>query len=180
MTPEQLARFFDHLDMVDAADKELDSVVDWEKILHRPSGTLQWTTSVRLNGRLGGGASVRLTTPASVWESNVYGQIEIRSAATGNRTVRLNPVEWKPLKPHHNPRIDNEEHSLATYYDRWHPYPMNRGLDVDIFFQKKIGIALPLPQNVTTFAEYLYFCGQVWKCPSMKDVPPPPWSPQLV
>lgn len=181
MTPEQVIKFFDHLDMVNSAEKEVDSIADWEKLLHRPSGTLQWTTSVRLNGRLGGGASVRLMTPASVWEKNVYGQIEVRTPVTANRTVRLNPVEWRPLKPHHNPRLEDQVHSLATYLDRWHPYALNREMnDIDIFFQKKTGVAVPLPENVTTFVEYLNLCGQVWKCPSIKDVPPPPWSPQLV
>jgi len=180
LTPEQLQRFFEHLDMVNDAEKELDSVPKWEKLFHRPTGTLQWTASVRLNGRLGGGASARLNTPLNTWERNVYGQLEVTSPATTNRTVRLNPVEWRPLKPHHNPRFDDDEHSLATYLDRWHPYALNRERDVSVFFQHRPGVALPLPQNVTTFAEYLNFCGQVWKCPSIKDVPPPPWSPQLV
>lgn len=180
MTPEQAERFFEHLDMVDAAAKQLDGLPKWEKVFNRISGTLNWTVSVRLNGRLGGGASVRLSTPLSVWEKDVYGQIEIRSAHTLNKVARLNPVEWRPIKPHRNPKIDDDEHSLATYLDRWHPYSLNKALDPDVFFQKKTGVALPLPQNVTTFAEYLNFCGQVWKCPSIQDIPPPPWSPQLV
>lgn len=180
MTPEQVERFFQHLDMVNDADKELDSIPKWEKQFHRPSGTLHWSASVRLNGRLGGGASVRLNTPLSAWERNVYGQLEVTSAATTNKTVRLNPVEWRPLKPHFNPKLEDEEHSLATYLDRWHPYPLNRGRDVAVFSQYRPGVALPLPPNVTTFTEYLNFCGQVWKCPSIEDVPPPPWSPQLV
>lgn len=180
MTPEQVERFFAHMDMVDATAKQLDSITKWTLLTDRPSGVLQWVTSVRLSGSLGGGVSVRLKTPAAVWDRDVYGHIEVRSAATLNRSARLNPVEWRPRSQHRNPPLEDPDHSLATYLDRWHPYSMNRDRHVDVFFQSRVGVALPLPDNVTTFAEYLDFCGQVWKCPSIREVPPPPWSPQLV
>lgn len=166
--------------MVDASPKSLDSVSSWVLLTDRPSGVLQWNASVRLSGTLGGGVSARFKTPAAVWNRDVYGHLEVRSAATLNRSARLNPVEWLPRGPHRNPPLGDSEHSLETYIDRWHPYAMNRDRHVDVFFQGRTGVALPLPANVTTFLEYLDFCGQVWKCPSIKDVPPPPWSPQLV
>ncbi|MEA3533684.1 hypothetical protein [Rhizobium sp. CC-YZS058] len=180
MTPEQTDRFFAHLDLVDAAEKTVDFFSEWQLLLQRTTGTLQWTTSLRLGGTLGGGVSVRLITPADVWERDVYGHIEVRSAATFGRAIRINPVEWRPRRPHHNPRYADEEHSLATYLDRWHPYAVNRRQAVAVFLQHQPGIAFPLPETITSFEAYLLFCSQVWKCSDIKDVPPPPWSPQLV
>lgn len=180
MNSEQQERFFDHLDRVDRTPKELDAMPEWTLKTDRLSGRLMWHTAVKLNGRLGGGVSIRLTTPTAAWERDVYGHTEVVSPATLNRQVRINPVEWKPMRAHRNPPFDNDDHSLATYLDRWHPYELNRSLNPDTFFQKSTGIALPLPVEVDTFSDYLHFCGTVWKCPSIERVPTPPWSPQLV
>lgn len=180
MTPDQVDRFFNHLDHVDAASKELDALPTWELVTHRPSGNLLWQAAVRLNGRLGGGASILLSTPVGVWENDLYGQITVRSADTLNKAARLNPIEWRPRRRHTNPPAQAEEHSLQTLDDRWHPYDINRPLGPDVFLQKCPGIAVPLPASVIDFVTYLDFCGQVWKCPSIKEVPPPPWSPQMI
>lgn len=180
MTPELIDRIFDHLDFVDRTPKEVDSISDWELITHRPSGTLQWQAAVRLSGMLGGGVSIRFSTPVNGWEKDVYGQVEVRPPFHQQRTFRINPAEWRPRRPHRNPTWGPDEHQLATYLDRWHPYSKNRLAGIDVFLQAKPGLALPLPQGIDTFSLYLHFCGEIWKCPTIEEVPPPPWSPSLL
>jgi len=182
MNQEQRARFFEHLDYVHNAEKELDSIPEWTLKPDRQRGRLTWFAAVKLNGVLGGGVSVRITTPADVWEHDVYGQIEINSIETLRRTARILPVEWRSIKDHRNPPIPDSEHSRETYRDRWHPYDKNRDLqNPAIFFQDNVtGIAFPLPLGITTFLDYLNFCSRVWKCPSIEEIPTPPWSPKLI
>lgn len=64
----------------------------------RLSGRLFWFTAIKLNGYLGGGVSARFTNPVDTWEQDVYGHLEIRSAATGYKVARIYPVEWRPKK----------------------------------------------------------------------------------
>jgi len=93
---EQVARFFEHLDKVHDAQKEIDSIPQWELKPDRQRGRLTWLAAVKLNGILGGGVSVRIVTPADMWERDVYGHIEINSVETLGKTARIIPVEWRP------------------------------------------------------------------------------------
>jgi hypothetical protein len=180
VSPELVERILAHLDFVDEVEKEVDSISDWQLIEHRPTGSLQWQSAVRLSGRLGGGAAVRLMTPADVWEKDVYGHIEVRPPVHPQRMLRINPVEWRPRRSHRNPNWGPEEHRLETYRDRWHPYNENRMGGIEVFLQSKTGLALPLPAPIASFSQYLHVCSKIWKCPNLKDVPPPPWSPSLL
>lgn len=179
MTPEQYRQIFERLDAVNEADKSIDALTDWYITLNRPTGKLQWQAALKLNGRLGGGVSATLSTPIDVWEKDVYGQITVLLSAQ-KRTVRLNPVEWRPIRPHSNPFNAPEGHALRTYLDRWHPYELNRDRDISVFLQSAVGVAAPLPDDINSFSDYLHFCARVWKCPDIRKVPPPPWSPSLV
>jgi len=182
MNQEQSLRFFQHLDYVYNAQKEIDSIPEWRLKTDRQSGRLTWLAAVKLNGVLGGGVSVRIATPVDVWEHDIYGHIEINSVETLRKTARIIPVEWRPRGLHGNPPCGNQEYSQVLLKDRWHPYDKNRRLqNPNVFFQNNVtGIAVPLPLEITTFLDYLKFCGQVWKCPSIEEVPTPPWSPRLI
>lgn len=178
MTPKEQERLISQLDEVDRAPKTLDAMADWEQKWDRPSGTLMWHTALRLGGVLGGGVSARLKTPLAAWDRDVYGHIEVKPSFLP-RSFRLHPVEWKPNTPHRNPSWAPGEHRLATYFDRWHPYELNREGAIGIFTQGDVGVAVPLPPEVVTFSDYLKFCAEVWKCPDIEKVPTPPWSQTL-
>ena len=151
----------------------------WYLVQNRPAGRLEWQAGLRLEGVLGGGVSARLATPADAWDRDVYGQVEVRVSYLP-RAVRINPVEWRPRRPHSNSPTAPEGHALVTTLDRWHPYELNRDQDVSVFFQGAVGVAVPLPSDINSFSAYLKFCAIVWKCPDMEKVPPPPWSRSLV
>ncbi|WJR67185.1 hypothetical protein QTA58_00120 [Neorhizobium sp. CSC1952] len=170
----------ERLTEIDAAPKTLDSLPEWALVTSRPSGKLYWTAAVRLNGILGGGVSIRFATPADVWELDVYGHIEVAIPALGPRRLRLNPAEWRPRSDHRNQMWVPAPHSLATYKDRWHPFDLNKERGVTIFLQGSAGAAVPLPDDIDSFSDYLHFCGAIWKCPDVEKVPPPPWSRRLV
>lgn len=179
MTSELHQQALERLETVSDADKSIDALTDWYKVLNRPTGKLQWQAALKLNGVLGGGVSAILSTPIDVWEKDVYGQISVL-LPTYKRTVRLNPVEWRPIRPHSNPFDAPEGHALRTYLDRWHPYELNRDKDISVFLQSAVGVAVPLPDGIDSFSDYLHFCARVWRCPDIQKVPPPPWSPSLV
>lgn len=179
LTPEQRKQLVDHLDHVNAASKSIDAMSQWYKVLNRPTGKLEWQAALKLDGFLGGGVSVLFSTPVDTWEADVYGQISVKMAFLP-RAVRINPVEWKPRRPHSNPPGAPEGLALETLRDRWHPYALNRDLDVQVFLQGAVGIAEPLPTGIGSFSDYLKFCAIVWKCPDIERVPPPPWSRNLL
>ncbi|MGY5779061.1 hypothetical protein [Rhizobium sp. LEGMi135b] len=165
---------------IDAAPKSLDSFPEWNLVMSRPAGKLYWTSAVRLSGVLGGGVSVRFATPADVWDKDVYGHIEVAMPVLGPRRLRINPAEWRPRSDHRNPAWVQAPHALSTYRDRWHPFDLNKERGISIFLQGVSGAAVPLPDDIETFSDYLHFCGAIWKCPDVEKVQPPPWSPQLV
>jgi hypothetical protein len=179
LTPEQQEQLFRHLDNVNAAAKSVDSMSDWYTVFNRPTGRLEWQAALRMGGVLGGGVSARLTTPTEAWEADIYGQLEIRMAFLP-RAVRLNPVEWRPKRSHTNPPTAPDGLALETFFDRWHPYKLNRDQDVNVFLQGAVGVADALPDGIVSFSDYLKFCANVWKCPDIERVPPPPWSRSLL
>jgi hypothetical protein len=176
---EQADRIRARLQEVNDAPKTLDFMSEWETVLNRPSGKLQWQTALRLNGVLGGGVSALLCTPVDAWESDVYGQLTVKPSFL-SRALRLNPVEWRPLRPHSNPRYAPPDFALQTYTDRWHPFELNKDCDINVFLQKAVSVAAPLPSDMRTFSDFLSFCARVWKCSEIQKVPPPPWSKNLI
>ena len=170
----------ERLAVIDASEKTLDNLPNWILVLDRPSGKLYWNAAVRVNSFLGGGVSIRFTTPQEAWNSDVYGHIEVAIPSLGSRRLRLNPAEWKPKKEHHNPAWAPEPHRLTTCLDRWHPYSLNKNNGLNIFTQAAVGVAVPFPDDILTFSDYLSFCAGIWKCPDVLKVTPPPWSPQLI
>lgn len=151
----------------------------WYKVLNRPTGKLEWQAALKLGGVLGGGVSARFSTPIDAWDADVYGQLEVKMAFLPH-ALRLNPVEWQPRGAHTNPANAPDGLALETLRDRWHPYALNRDRDIDVFQQKAVGVAEPLPTGISSFSDYLKFCAIVWKCPDIERVPPPPWSRSLL
>lgn len=179
MTPEQRAQLLEHLDNVNSASKSIDAMSDWYMVLNRPTGRLEWQAALKLNGVLGGGVSARFATPVDAWDADIYGQLEVKMAFLP-RSVRVNPVEWRPKRPHTNPPNAPAGLALETFFSRWHPYEINRDQDVNVFLQAAVGIADALPDGIISFSDYLKFCSIVWKCPDIERVPPPPWSRSLL
>lgn len=179
VTPEQGLKLLQHLEKVNEAPKSVDAFSDWYLVQNRPSGKLEWHAALRVSGQLGGGVAARLATPVDVWERDVYGHIELKLPFMP-RVVRLNPVEWRPRRPHSNPPTAPKDLALITCFDRWHPFELNRQQDPLVFLQAAVGVAAPLPGGINGFSDYLHFCAIVWKCPDIEKVPPPPWSPSLV
>ena len=179
MTPEQRRQLLDHLERVNSASKSIDAMSDWYTVSNRRTGTLGWQAALKLDGVLGGGVSARLTTSVDTWEKDVYGHLEVKMAFLPH-AARLNPVEWRPRRPHTNtPKAPNGL-ALQTLLDRWHPFALNRDQDVSVFLQSGVGVAESLPDGLTDFSAYLKFCAIVWKCPDIERVPPPPWSRRLL
>jgi hypothetical protein len=179
LTPEQRRQLLEHFDHVNGSEKTIDAMTPWYKVLNRPTGRLEWQAALRLGGVLGGGTSVRFATPVDAWENDVYGQLEVRMAFLP-RAARLNPVEWRPKRPHSNTGNAPEGHAFLTHFDRWHPWELNKDQDVGVFLQGAVGVAAGLPSGINDFSAYLKFCAIVWKCPDIENVPPPPWSRNLL
>lgn len=167
------------LDQVHQAEKSFDSPPIWVQSQERTSAILSCQVSLRLNGILTGGASIRIRTPLNCWEEDVYGQIEVRLFGL-RRQLRLSPVEWKPMREHRNPATAPEELRYLILEDRYHPYELNRPLGVNVFYQTLTGVAAPLPQTIANFQDYASLCAEIWNCPDMGSVPPPPWSRSLI
>src|SRR5580692_12931750 len=83
------------------AKKSFDSKPNWETVKHRLSNRLSLIVALRLNRVLRGGVSIRISTPSDVWEEDVYGHVEVRLPGV-DRSLRINPIEWKPLRYHDN------------------------------------------------------------------------------
>jgi hypothetical protein len=179
LSPEQQRQLLDHLDHVNSASKSIDAMSNWYTVFNRPAGRFEWQAALKLGGTLGGGVSARLATPVDAWEADVYGQLEVRVAFLP-RAARLIPVEWRPKRPHTNPPGAPEGLALETFFDRWHPYDLNRDQDVSVFLQGAVGFADALPDWIISFSDYLKFCAIVWKCPDIERVPTPPWSRSLL
>jgi len=117
-------------------------------------------------------------TPQDTWDEEVYGQIEVRMPGISH--LRLNPVEWRPLRYHDNPPDAPAAHQFVRLWDRWHPFDLNRPLGIRAFQQTRSGVAIPLLRAVTTFSEYTHLCADIWRCPDLLGLRPPPWSKQLI
>lgn len=171
---ELLTRLYD----ANLTSKTLDETPRWEKVRDRQSVKLEYRAALRMDGNLGGGVSVRLQTPENGWEDDLYGQIEIRRPGMRS-ALRLNPVEWRPLREHRNPPDAPEPYRLKILRDRWHPFELNQPLGIDVFTQSKPGIAAPLPRAVSSFSDYIDLCAELWRLPELREIPAPPWSKQL-
>ncbi|WP_376710355.1 hypothetical protein [Pseudochrobactrum lubricantis] len=178
MNSHQIDQIFNFLDTVNKSEKTFDDFSKWDEYTDRSSGKLRYVTAIQLNGILGGGVSIRITTPKETWEEDVYGQIEVRPPRM-KRSLRVNPIEWRPLRPHVNSATAPSPYGLQQYFDRWHPYDLNKPLGIGAFDQSDKGVATPLPRAISSFSEYLELCSEIWKCPDVKGIPTPPWSPQL-
>lgn len=179
MRPDQERAALDRLAEIHAAPKSFDSWPEWEVHQERSRAMLHYRVPLRLSGVLGGGVVAHLVTPQQAWDSNVYGQVEV-PAIGGRSTWRVDPVEWKPDRPHRNPNDAPAEHRFKEVHDRIHPFDLNRRLGILVFAQARIGIAIEFPRAIAIFEDYLSLCAEVWNCPDMRDVPPPTWHRTLV
>ncbi len=68
------------------------------------------------------------------------------------------------------------EHRSMTLTDRIHPFALNRRYGIGVFKQTEPGVAIEFPRAITRFEDYLKLCAEIWKCPDVEDIPPPPWS----
>lgn len=159
-------------------DCKPDTRPAWRRQPARGAEIWTLTCGLRLNGALAGGAMIRLKTPTDVWEEDVYGHVEVRIPGVP-RACRIDPIEWRPLGPHTNPPDAPEGLGLMTLFDRHHPSHLNRPLGVAVLHQTATGIAAPLPRDITTFAEYVHLCAEVWNCPDMRSIEAPEWKPTL-
>lgn len=179
MTPDQIEKIRQRLSFVESSHKDFDAETDWKIEPDRTSQRLMFVTAVRLAGALRGGVSIRLKTPIDAWEGDVYGHIEVQAPGLKG-TMRLCAIEWRPLHDHDNPPNAPPAHRYAKLQDRWYPYDLNKELSIDVFLQRTAGIAAPLPRNVNNFQEYCDLCSNLWRCPDMMGVKPPPWSRTLL
>lgn len=169
-------KIFAALRYISAARKSFDTKPNWKTIENnRFSFIHQVIIPIRLDGILRDGVQIRILTPAKVWEEDVYGQLEMRLPGV-RRSLRLNAVEWRPLRPHGNPADGPAAHRRETLFDRWYPFEINAQHGMQAFDQNGAGIAVPLPREPTNFSEYANLCADLWVCPDMYDLPPPPWA----
>lgn len=178
MTPAEVEVLLLKLSLVNAAKKTFDSFPNWETVTDRSSSSLHYTTALRLDDALGGGVSLRLVTPTTGWEKEIYGQIEV--AIPGARSsLRLGPIEWGPKRQHRNSANAPYPHRFKTLSDRWHPFDLNQPLGIRVFQQAEAGVAVALPRAISSFSDYIALCAELWNCPDATRIPPPPWSRTL-
>jgi hypothetical protein len=122
---------------------------------------------------------MRLVTPSDAWEADVYGHIEVRLPGV-IRTLRLIPVEWRPLRYHDNPPNAPAAHRNLRLWDRYMPIDLNAPLGLGAFDQSAPGIAVDLPRAPANFKEYTDLCSDLWKCPDLLGLQPPPWARELL
>lgn len=161
------------------AKKSFDTHPKWEILPNRYSRVLSLVVALRLNGTLRGGVSIRIVTPEDSWEEDVYGHLEVK-LPQNRRLLRVNPVEWRPLRHHDNPPNAPDAHRNQRVYDRWHPFDINAAYGLRSFDQSGPGIAVPLPRTVDNFTNYMELCADIWRCPDMYELEPPPWTKELI
>ena len=169
----------ERLRFISEARKAFDSKPKWELTPYRASQRLVMIVALKLNGVLKGGVSLRLRTPVNSWEEDVYGQLEVKLPGM-NRALRLNPVEWRPKRYHDNPSSGPQAHRNERLWDRWHPFELNVMHGMQGFDQSGGGIAVPLPSVPGSFSEYADLCASLWICNDMYEVPPPPWTRDML
>jgi hypothetical protein len=179
VTEAQIEALLARLSAVNAAAKSFDSFPDWNAVTDRTSTTLQYVVAVRLEGALGGGVSIRLITPMTGWDNDVYGQIEV-AVPQARSSLRLAPIEWGPKREHRNSANAPADHRFKTLTDRWHPFELNLPLGIRVFQQAEVGVAVMLPRAISTFKDYTALCAELWNCPDANRIPPPPWSRTLI
>lgn len=177
MTPTEAAAAIDLLKAIAPAEKRFDSHPDWIVRRDRPTPSLEFSVGLLIDG-VARGVQVHLKTPQPAWESDLYGQIGVAYPRVKG-LLRLAPVEWRPLRVHSNPAAAPPHLRLLTLSDRWHPPAENFALGPPAFLQHIPGIAAPLPRAIATFEEYLSLCADLWNCPDMASVPPPPWTQEF-
>ena len=178
MDPAQSHPILDRLRWIADAKKGFDAKPTWTTIEHRASARLDLVVALRLGGVLRGGVSMRLQTPRDVWEEDVYGHIEVRFPDS-KRALRLNPIEWRPLRHHDNPPTSPPAHRGQRLLDRWLPFHFNQRLGLGAFDQSVPGIAVPLPRAPNSFLEYTDLCSDLWHLPDMMGLAPPPWARRM-
>lgn len=169
----------DRLRFVADTKKSFDSEPTWRSAPNRSSDRLTLVVALRLQGVLRGGVSIRLATPRDVWEEDVYGHIEVRLPGV-SRSLRLNPVEWRPLRHHDNPPDAPLAHRSQRLWSRWLPFEVNALYGAGAFDQSASGIATPLPREPAAFSEYADLCADLWRCPDLLGLAPPPWARTLL
>jgi hypothetical protein len=163
---------------IDAAEKSFDAWSEWSRETDRNTTRLHYRTALRVGGVLGGGVLLHIHTPEEQWDSDVYGQITVTTRASV--TLRLNPIEWRPIREHRNRADAPANHRFKTLSDRIHPFALNRRYGVGVFRQWDQGVAVEFPRAITRFEDYLKLCAEIWNCPDVEDIPPPPWSRRFV
>lgn len=177
MTPNEAAEAIASLRALAPAAKEFDGPAAWIVRTDRPTPSLELSVSLRIDGILRG-ARVRLKTPQPSWEADVYGHIEV-TVSRHHGFLRLAPIEWRPQRAHTNSASAPAEYRLLSFLDRWHPPELNYERGIAAFAQDVPGVAAPLPRAIATFEEYLGLCADLWNCPDMARVPPPPWTQEF-
>ncbi len=179
MKSSDVGQILDRLRTIDEARKSFDVKPQWVTTQNRSTQRLTLNVALRLDGILRGGVSILLATPVDAWEEDVYGHIAVRLPGL-SRSLRLNPVEWSPLRHHDNPLSGPAAHRGVRLFDRWHPFDINAQFGLASFDQSGPGIAVELPRVPNRFSEFSDLCSNLWRCPDMMGLPPPPWSRRLV
>lgn len=175
MASQQSGEILKRLRDVSEARKSFDTAPEWRVSQNRRTDRLNLIALIRLNDVLFRGVSIRLATPVDAWEEDVYGHVEVRLPGV-QRALRVSPVEWKPFRYHDNPATSPPPHRNQRLWDRWHPFDLNAPLGIGVFDQSACGIAVPLPRDPATFLEYADLCADLWRCPDMIGLTPPPWA----
>lgn len=84
------------------------------------------------------------------------------------------------MREHRNAGDAPGAHRFAVLRDRWHPFELNRERPLAVFTQSEPGVIAPLPRAIESFSEYVHLCAELWNCPDMPGVPPPPWARVLL
>lgn len=178
MNADQEQKILDRLAFVVEAKKTFDSKPQWSRVQSRDSERLQLSVSLLIGGALKA-VTLRLVTPANVWEEDVYGQLEVRGLNLPKH-LRLLPIEWRPLRHHDNPPDAPEPHDSLRLFDRYMPFHLNMDRGIGVFTQTRTAVMVDLPRAVSDFPSYCDLCSDIWRCPDMIGLKPPPWSRTLV
>ncbi|MGY2052930.1 hypothetical protein [Methylobacterium sp. JK268] len=178
MNSEHQQRILDRLAFVVEAKKTFDSAPKWERVPYRDGERLQLTVALRVAGVLRA-VTLRLVTPADVWEEDVYGHLEVRGLGLAKH-LRLLPIEWRPLHHHDNPPDAPAPHAGLRLFDRFMPFDLNMDRGLGVFAQNRPAVMVDLPRAPTDFLSYCDLCSDLWRCPDMIGLEPPPWSRAMI
>jgi hypothetical protein len=155
------------------AEKRIRPVPTWRS----DNGAIRWKAPLIIGGAVVEGFTLHARCLASEAGRDV--SFTLDRSVTGQPSVRIDRVDWRPIHRHNNNGI-GPDHLRFKIIEESHRHNYYENLTSDGKMRSgNLPVAIPIEEKLETFQSLVDFVAEIYKIEDLKLLMPPPWSEDL-